>query len=210
MHFASIQVLPAVLAPQASCIMTISLSFSSFIISLFNLSEKKRSPHDYVTMRFFWYLIGHHLLMYHVWAAVVYSSSPPTPSPHRIRCLHSGIETNVTSCRPTLNYIRTFPSYRRIQDFQEGRSPKLPETPPLYVFAVASTCAIEVACGNPSLIDRFSYEIVRALATEIVEECQDEGGFGGWSPVGRGIGWWVRVVGFRDGNPMRNESVSVA
>lgn len=57
-------------------------------------------------------------------------------------------------------------------------------------------------------MDRFSYEMVRALATDIVESCQDEGGFGGWSPIGRGVGWWVRVTGY-NGPELRGPRVVI-
>lgn len=48
-------------------------------------------------------------------------------------------------------------------------------------------------------MDAFSFEEVRRLATEIVEDCQDLGGRGGWSGIGRGVGWRVRVIGVEFG-----------
>jgi len=122
--------------------------------------------------------------------------SAPSPPPRRITCFKEGIRTTVSTCRPTLNYFRTFPNYRLIQAFQENKSPKAPDKPPLYLYVKASDCAVGLASGNPHVVDWFSYENVRALATEIVEECQDEGGFGGWSPIGRSMGWHVRIVGY--------------
>lgn len=42
------------------------------------------------------------------------------------------------------------------------------------------------------------------MATDIVEECQEEGGFGGYGPVGAGVGWMVKVIGF-DGTEVGGE-----
>ena len=105
-------------------------------------------------------------------------------------------KTNVDGCRPTLNYFRGFPNYRLVQDFQEGRYPKVPSKPPYSVHHKHSNCAIEIASNNPSIRDQFSFEQARALATEILEVCQDKGGRGGTARIGHGIGWRVSVVGY--------------
>ena len=104
--------------------------------------------------------------------------------------------TDVDGCRPTLNYFRTFPNYRRIQDFMEDRYPKLPSKPPYAVHHKLSNCAVQIASGDPMIIDDFSFEQARALATEILEVCQDSGGHGGTAPIGHGRGWKVSVIGF--------------
>ncbi len=124
---------------------------------------------------------------------------PPTPI-GIIECFQGGrgrIATDVDGCRPTLNHFRTFPNYRRLQDFIEGRCPKLPSKPPYAVHQVQSTCAIQIYSGNPLTRDAFSFEQVRALATQILEDCQDPGGYGGFAPIGRGVGWEVVVIGFK-------------
>jgi len=119
---------------------------------------------------------------------------PPPNTP--IYCFAEGTYTNVTSCRPTLNHFRTFPAYRKIQPFLENSLPKLPNKPPLIIYHKQSTCAVEIAASSPTIEDRFSFEQVRGLATEIVEDCQNKGGFGGYAAIGRGEGWVVRVIGF--------------
>lgn len=58
---------------------------------------------------------------------------------------------------------------------------------------------MEIEAANPSVEDRFSFEQVRGLATDIVEDCQTKGGFGGFASIGvkEGVGGWtVRVIGF--------------
>lgn len=114
-----------------------------------------------------------------------------------ITCFTSGPRTTVAGCRVALNYMKEFPLYKTVQPFQQGRCPDIGEgkKPPLLIFAQGATCAIEIATRDPLVVDAFSFEEVRQLATEIVEDCQDVGGHGGWSPVGRGIGWHVRVIG---------------
>jgi len=103
--------------------------------------------------------------------------------------------TSIDGCRSTLNYLRGLPHYRLAQLFQERRYPKEPSTPP-YIFHVRdSNCAIQLACGSTTIIDRFSFEQVRALATDIVEDCQTKGGYGGVAPLGSGVGWTVKVIG---------------
>lgn len=130
------------------------------------------------------------------------TSTPPLPpSPiGAIECFQSeqGRQpTDVNGCRPTLNYIRTFPNYRLIQDFMEDRYPKLPSKPPYAVHHVHSNCAVQIASGSPYTIDDFSFEQARALATEILEVCLDHGGHGGWAPIGHGVGWRVGVIGWK-------------
>lgn len=105
--------------------------------------------------------------------------------------------TDVEGCRSTLNYFRTFPNYRRIQDFIEERCPKLPHKPPYAVHSVKSTCAVQIASEDPHIRDSFSFEQARALAIEIIEICQDHGGLGGVAPIGHGVGWRVAVIGYK-------------
>lgn len=105
--------------------------------------------------------------------------------------------TDVDGCRSTLNYFRSFPHYRLIQDFMEDRYPKLPSKPPYAVHHVHSNCAVQIASGDPFTIDDFSFEQARALATEILEICQDHGGQGGSAPIGHGVGWTVSVIGYK-------------
>lgn len=104
--------------------------------------------------------------------------------------------TDVDGCRATLNHFRSFPKYRLFQNFMEGRYPKLPSTPPYAVHHIHSNCAVQIASGNRYTIDDFSFEQARALATEILEICQDHGGLGGAAPIGHGVGWTVTVIGW--------------
>ena len=128
------------------------------------------------------------------------TTPPQPPAPiGAIICFQHGHgypPTDVDGCRPTLNYFRTFPNYRRIQDFMEGRYPKLPSKPPYAVHHELSNCAVQIASGDPMIIDDFSFEQARALATEILEVCWDSGGHGGTAPIGHGRGWQVSVIGF--------------
>ena len=148
-------------------------------------------------------------------SAALFSGPPsPQPAPHRlgITCFQTGMRTSVATCRPTLNVLKTFPSYRRVQDFQESRSPTIPDKPPLYIYARASDCALELASGRPDVVDRFSYEMVRQRATDIVEECQDYGGLGGWSSMGRALGWYVKIIGYKESieSSLRNGTVLIS
>lgn len=43
-----------------------------------------------------------------------------------------------------------------------------------------------------------SWQQIRAAATAISEECEDNPGYGGRMPVGSALGWVVRVWGFRE------------
>ncbi|MCJ1459355.1 hypothetical protein MMC28_009732 [Mycoblastus sanguinarius] len=140
---------------------------------------------------------------------VVPSPLNTTTTTNAIFCWREGETTTVPGCRDTLNYLRTFPNYRFLQDFQENRVPKLPSKPPLLIYAKSSTCAVELRSGDPSVVDQFSFEMVRALATDIVEECQDEGGFGGQAPIGRGLGWKVSFIGYRYVLGLGNGTVGV-
>lgn len=87
--------------------------------------------------------------------------------------------TSIDGCRLTLNRIRRLPNYRLKQDFQEGRNPREPSKPPYIFHEEGSDCAIQLASGSDTIVDKFSFEQVRSLATDILEDCQTFGGYGG-------------------------------
>ena len=110
------------------------------------------------------------------------------------------ISVNMEDCRPLFNWIRTFPNYALEQDFQEHRKPRLsntnPPTPPYTWWDEVRHCALRVIAGTPLLVDTFSFKQVRALATELIEDCQDYGGFGGSAIIGKNqVGWTVVAIG---------------
>ena len=110
------------------------------------------------------------------------------------------VPITVADCRSLFKLITTLPQYRAIQDFQTGRTPRLPGTPPYAWWNETTTCGIRVKSHNPYLVQRFAWVQVRALAIEILEYCQETShGFGGYAPIGTppfGIdGFSVRVVG---------------
>ena len=112
------------------------------------------------------------------------STATTPPAPRRAR-------TNVSTCRLTLNEIRKFPSYRLIQPFLEDKLPKSPSTPPFAVHHVNSDCVIRIASSDAEIEDRFSWEMVRSVATDIVEDCA----WGGVAGIGKGGAWTVAVLG---------------
>ncbi|KAL9123890.1 MAG: hypothetical protein Q9217_006725 [Psora testacea] len=132
------------------------------------------------------------------------TNSPPSneiicfeASPHRYR-------TTVTGCRPTLNEFRTYPEYARRQTFREAEYgyPRLPHPPPYVLHQAGSDCAILLGSDNEGVMGYFSFKDARTLATEIIEYCQDAGGFGGSAAIGppdpEGLGRWaVTVMGTR-------------
>ena len=127
---------------------------------------------------------------------------PPPPPPASIGVIECfgphprRPQTSVDGCRHTLNAIRAFPDYRKVQDFLTGWWPRLPSRPPYAVHDDRSNCVIQIDTGDPRVADDFSFEQVRALATEILEVCTDRGGRGGFAPIGHGTGWRVAVLGF--------------
>lgn len=62
-----------------------------------------------------------------------------------------------------------------------------------------STCAIRIAVAHSDIVDYFSFSQVRRLVTDILAVCRGTEGFGGWAPVGNGIGWTVAVGGVGEG-----------
>ena len=116
--------------------------------------------------------------------------------------------TSINGCRPTLNEFRNFPRYRAVQDFLENRWPRKPSEPPYALHHTKSDCLVSISSTDPRTIDRFSFEQIRQLATDILEECcQPETGYGGISPIGKGIGWVVGVTGFLGSDMRGNGSV---
>ena len=107
--------------------------------------------------------------------------------------------TSIDGCRPTLNYIKTFPNYRKQQAFLEDWWPKEPSLPPYAVHHEASNCAVKISSFDARKPDRFSFADVRTLATQILEDC--EAGYGGIGIVGTTRMWTVAVIGISNVPP---------
>lgn len=120
--------------------------------------------------------------------------SPSRPTLHCYEARPGRPRTSIDGCRPTLNQIKTFPEYRRVQEFLEGWYPKFPQKPPYAVHHEDSDCAIKIASFRAKEPDLFSFEQVRILAQEILQDCE-ENGTGGIARIGRGVGWTVAVIG---------------
>ncbi|KAL2037097.1 hypothetical protein N7G274_010224 [Stereocaulon virgatum] len=108
------------------------------------------------------------------------------------------------ACRPLFTWMRTLKNYGLVQDFQEHRRPRLtnmdPTTPPYTWWDEGSKCAVRIKASDPRVSDSFSFRQARTLATEVVEDCQDSGGWGGIANIGRHqAGWTVRVFGLELG-----------
>ncbi len=125
-------------------------------------------------------------------------TAPPPPPIGAISCFTaraSSRQTSVAGCRPTLNYFRSFPNYRLVQDFLQGGlypRPRIPSKPPYAVHHLHSDCAVQIASEEDGVRDDFSFEQARALATEILETCMEMGGRGGRRRLG--MGWGGRLV----------------
>ncbi len=128
----------------------------------------------------------------------LFNASALTIQTGPITCFDEGdSKTTLAGCRPTLNKIRTFPAYRTRQLFRMARYPRVPGgRPPMIIHVGRADCAIGLACNQPYRDDMFSWEDVRAAAIRVAEDCEDNYGYGGWTPVGEGVGWHVKVLGF--------------
>lgn len=125
------------------------------------------------------------------------NASTLTTHTYPIHCYREGdVHTSLEGCRPTINQFRSFPAYRTRQLFRMGRFPLLPRQPPFILHYPGADCAIGVACVLPFRDDLFSWEQVRAAALAVAAECEDSYGYGGWTSVGQGMGWDVRVLGW--------------
>lgn len=108
---------------------------------------------------------------------------------------------SIDKCRSLLKVLTTLPSYRAIQDFQMGRSPRLRIGPPPFTWWNSTTlCGIRLESHTPLLVQRFAWLQVRALALDILDYCEEYSvGYGGLAPIGtpeRGTdGFSVRIVG---------------
>lgn len=113
------------------------------------------------------------------------------------------VPVSIDKCRSLLKVLTTLPRYRAIQDFQIGRSPRLPGlagTPPYTWWNESTTCGIRLESLNPHLAQKFAWVQVRALAMDILDYCEEYSvGYGGLAPIGtpaHGLqGFSVRVVG---------------
>lgn len=129
-----------------------------------------------------------------------------TPRAPNIKCFDFPEEptayrkTSLDGCRPTLNTFKTFPAWRLVQDFLEGFFPLKPDKPPYYVALSTGDCSVEISSHEqPKVKDKFSFQEVKDLAQQILEECQEpeEPGRGGEVPIGsKGI-WKVTVRGWK-------------
>ena len=110
------------------------------------------------------------------------------------------VPVTIAKCRSLLKLLTTFPRYRAIQDFQIGRYPRLPGTPPYTWWNSSTLCGLRVTSYNPYIIQKFAWVQVRAWAIDILEFCEENSfGLGGSAPIGTpafGLdGFSVRVVG---------------
>ena len=105
--------------------------------------------------------------------------------------------TNVDTCRPLLTKIRAFDKYRTKQTFQMYKTPKSPFEPPFGFTVRKCTCELRVKATGLQWVDKFSWEEVRAMATNIVEDCQPPrgAGVGGWDLIGPEKRWIVEMIG---------------
>lgn len=128
------------------------------------------------------------------------NASTPSLQTSHIHCFPSGdYKTSLAGCLPSINAILDFPLYSLRQVFLMGRFPRFPAEPPVIVHMEEADCAISIACEEPSSLDRFSWQQVRSAAGAVSESCSGIPGYGGWTPVGSGVGWHVRVFGWREG-----------
>ncbi len=102
------------------------------------------------------------------------------------------------------------PDYRRVQEFQRDKKPSIPvegrrhfRTPPFVIDAEGTICGLEISDTLYGAVDRFSFAQVRALATDIVEECNSPGkaGYGGQWPIGPNGSWTIRIFGIKEDVP---------
>ncbi|KAL8856632.1 MAG: hypothetical protein Q9178_006788 [Gyalolechia marmorata] len=140
-----------------------------------------------------------------VWTYTAATLSLPIAAP-RITCFRADPDrtrTTVEGCRATLNHLKTIPNWKQPRQFETNKSPVIPATrpgarpiaPPFLFHVVGSDCVLEIDTVIPNAIDRFSFEQARALAQNLLDDCQDFGGFGGFTDLGRGVGWQVTVLG---------------
>lgn len=104
--------------------------------------------------------------------------------------------TTIASCRQTLRMMSTFKPRYQEQEFTMGSKPKQPHPPPFGFHAFDSDCIIEIYSSYLTVSDRFSWEQVRVLAQQILQDCQDQGlSAGGRASIGNDIGWQVVAHG---------------
>lgn len=105
--------------------------------------------------------------------------------------------TTVDTCRPALTALRGFPDYRRKQDFQRNRYPRRPLTPPFTYRVAGATCEICLEALNNRVVEKFSWEEIRANSQDILQHCQppNEAGIGGFLVMGPQDLWILRVKG---------------
>lgn len=144
-------------------------------------------------------------ILLYVWTYIVTTLSVPLAT-HRITCFRENpgrTRTTVEGCRPTLNHLKTIPNWKQPQQFEMHISPRVPAmrpgappiAPPFIWHVVGSNCILEIDTIQPNVVDRFSFEQARALAQNVLDYCQDFGGFGGFTDLGRWVGWQVTVLG---------------
>ena len=140
-----------------------------------------------------------------VWTYTAATLSLPIAAP-RITCFRADPDrtrTTVEGCRATLNHLKTIPNWKQPLQFETNKSPRIPArmrgappiAPPFIFHVVGSDCLLEIDTVIPNVIDRFSFEQARALAQDVLDDCQDFGGFGGFTDLGTGVGWQVTVFG---------------
>ena len=128
---------------------------------------------------------------------------PQTPT-NSITCFDFGPlthrKTSLHGCKDTLRQIRQFDDFKRIQEFLERMRPLKPDKPPYYLASRDATCSVEIASHEqPTVADRFSFEQVKLLAQDILQDCGDEEevSYGGEAHIGPKMVWKVAVRGWK-------------
>ncbi|KAL2037096.1 hypothetical protein N7G274_010223 [Stereocaulon virgatum] len=152
------------------------------------------------------------LFTFSLWISTAISQSlaPTTTTtttysrPNGIICYKYGdrkhVPVKIADCRPLFNSLKSLPGYRHVQPFVERQTPilpmKRPRTPPYIWHDEGTFCTVEIMVNDTRVVDKFSFEQARSLATEILQDC--ESGWGGESVIGeKQEGWYVRVLGIK-------------
>ena len=144
-------------------------------------------------------------------------TAPSPPSNYTLAARHTTIycrttgdgRTSIDTCRPTLDSLKDLPDFRRKQLFKMNppvSSPREPHVPPYYFNTDAGDCVIVVEVRSPpphrpeEFLAWFSWRDVRAVATKILDRCDDLTGKGGMAGIGDPLhngndpGWFIMAV----------------
>ena len=126
------------------------------------------------------------------------TSEEPQVSSPKVRCFgpeQYDTYVDYPRCRPVLDVLTSYDHAQTPHRFIYRQEPRIPYAPPFHFWQDDRGCAITVSTWNKHAVEEFSMQQLRRIATNLLIQCWDQGGYGGLQQVISPDGWWISIHG---------------